>query len=635
MKKWKRFLCACLILFALSLVTMATAPFQIRFDACGGLCNITDKYCTDDRFGALPTATRDGYVFDGWFTGKKAGVRVYPDTPVREEQTLYAHWAECENPFGLYRVRKTCTLAVGETVCLWEALVDEPGALIRAETEETACVRIEADGTVTALAEGSEDVTVTASYKGLRLSVVCRVQVEQTMPMHVTLYPTGGVCAFPEKTVYYGAHYGFLPTPKRAGFSFEGWYTHPTGGERVNADTTIEREQAHGLYARWTAFERVDEAVYARKELKLDIGERVSVGEWLYGTTPLGFESDAPAIASVTPNGDVTAKASGKAAIRFSKEGETTASGELSVGVSDTKAHTTVYLEAGEQTPEAFSFTRIYDEVYGALAAPTELGRSFVAWVDASTDGSLVLPSDTVRDVREQALYAVQMNVKFTDVDDARRAATAFVSYWGLMNAVKETEFGVGRIPTLAEAREAFDRLVDLVQARPQAKNAHFADKETYTALADGLFTDTTKCLTLADAYRLALATLGKTAKSDAECTETAEQLGFAIHETKYAPEDAFVKEELAVLMCELLNSVPSVKEPLLTGDLNDDGKVNVRDNMILARYLAGWEGYDKEAYLIEAADCNADGRINVKDNMILARHLAGWEGYETLPKKD
>lgn len=625
----------CLVLLALSLVTMAAEQTRIRFDAGGGVCNITAKYCTKDCFGALPTATRDGYVFDGWFTGEKYGVRVYPNTPIGETQTLYACWTECETPFGLYRVPKTRTLAVGERICLWETLVDEPGASIRAETQEDACVRIAADGTVLALSKGSADVTVTASYKGLRMSVVCRVQVEQSLPTYVTLYPTGGMCAFSGKTVYYGAHYGFLPTPTRAGFAFEGWYTHPTGGERVSADTILEKNGAHGLYAHWTAFEAVGGEVYARKELKLDIGERVTVGEWLYGTTPLVFESDNETTASVAENGDVTAKASGKAAIRFSKEGETTVSGELSVQVGDTKAHTTVYLEAGEQTPQVFSFTRTYEEVYGLFAAPTEVGADFIAWVDAPAGGSLVLPSDTVRAEREQALYAVRMNEKFADVDKEWCAAAAFVSHWGLLSAERETEFGVGRIPTLAEAKEAFDRLVDLVQARPEARNAHFVDKETYAALAEELFTDTTRRLTCADAYRLALATIGMTAQSNEECAKKAEQLGFAVHNAAYAPEDILVKEELAVLMCDLLASVPPVREPLLLGDLNEDGKVNVKDNMILARYLAGWEGYNKESYQIEAADCNEDGRVNVKDNMILARHLAGWEGYEALPIKD
>lgn len=68
----------------------------------------------------------------------------------------------------------------------------------------------------------------------------------------------------------------------------------------------------------------------------------------------------------------------------------------------------------------------------------------------------------------------------------------------------------------------------------------------------------------------------------------------------------------------------------VLLGDLDGDGKVNVKDNMYLARYLAEWPGYDEID--LAAADLNGDGKVNVKDNMILARHLAEWAGYETLP---
>ena len=64
------------------------------------------------------------------------------------------------------------------------------------------------------------------------------------------------------------------------------------------------------------------------------------------------------------------------------------------------------------------------------------------------------------------------------------------------------------------------------------------------------------------------------------------------------------------------------------TGDVNADGDVNATDRMILARYLAGWEGYEEKILSMDAADIDKDGDITAKDRMILARYLAGWEGY-------
>ena len=66
------------------------------------------------------------------------------------------------------------------------------------------------------------------------------------------------------------------------------------------------------------------------------------------------------------------------------------------------------------------------------------------------------------------------------------------------------------------------------------------------------------------------------------------------------------------------------------TGDVNNDGTVNAKDNAVLARYLASWAGYSK--INMKAADTDNDGNVTAKDNAVLARHLANWAGYEALP---
>ena len=49
-----------------------------------------------------------------------------------------------------------------------------------------------------------------------------------------------------------GNAYGALPTLKRAGYVFEGWYTAPDGGEQVTADTQVISAAEQTLYARWS-----------------------------------------------------------------------------------------------------------------------------------------------------------------------------------------------------------------------------------------------------------------------------------------------------------------------------------------------------------------------------------------------
>lgn len=51
-----------------------------------------------------------------------------------------------------------------------------------------------------------------------------------------------------------GDNYNLPSTePTRTGFTFDGWYTEPTGGTKVTSDTKMNENADHTLYARWTA----------------------------------------------------------------------------------------------------------------------------------------------------------------------------------------------------------------------------------------------------------------------------------------------------------------------------------------------------------------------------------------------
>ena len=58
-----------------------------------------------------------------------------------------------------------------------------------------------------------------------------------------------------------------------------------------------------------------------------------------------------------------------------------------------------------------------------------------------------------------------------------------------------------------------------------------------------------------------------------------------------------------------------------LPGDVNDDGKVNVKDLIRLQQYIAGWNVTVRS----DAIDINGDGKINVKDLIRLQQYIAGW----------
>lgn len=67
----------------------------------------------------------------------------------------------------------------------------------------------------------------------------------------VSFDPNGGSCEIEKQEVEYGKTYGSLPTPSKAGSTFEGWYTAMSGGSRVTLKTVYNTAGNTTLYARW------------------------------------------------------------------------------------------------------------------------------------------------------------------------------------------------------------------------------------------------------------------------------------------------------------------------------------------------------------------------------------------------
>ena len=60
-----------------------------------------------------------------------------------------------------------------------------------------------------------------------------------------------------------------------------------------------------------------------------------------------------------------------------------------------------------------------------------------------------------------------------------------------------------------------------------------------------------------------------------------------------------------------------------VSGDLNGDGNINIKDAVLIMRHIAGGYGVD----LGEGADLNHDGSANIKDAVLLMRYVAGGYG--------
>ena len=76
-----------------------------------------------------------------------------------------------------------------------------------------------------------------------------------------------------------------------------------------------------------------------------------------------------------------------------------------------------------------------------------------------------------------------------------------------------------------------------------------------------------------------------------------------------------FVAENGAI---DITSTTPSG----IPGDVNNDGKVNVRDLGALQQHINGWDTAINEA----AADVTGDGKINVRDLGLLQQFMNGWD---------
>ena len=70
------------------------AAITVSFNANGGSESLPSQSCIPgEAYGSLPTATRTGYVFAGWFTEGRGGTQVTTASIVpASATTLYAHW---------------------------------------------------------------------------------------------------------------------------------------------------------------------------------------------------------------------------------------------------------------------------------------------------------------------------------------------------------------------------------------------------------------------------------------------------------------------------------------------------------------------------------------------------------------
>ena len=211
--------------------------FTVTFDAQGGTATpSTVTVREDDAIAALPTAVRSGYRFDGWFTAKDGGTRLYDGWVPKASCTVYAHWTKVY--IVTFDAQGGTSLDNTQEVVAGEKLITRPTAwrdgysFLGWFTEKDGGAQVVSGWEITA------DVTFYAHWE------------KNKEKYTITLDPTGGVCEIASVKAWENSPIGYIPSPTREGYSFDGWYTAKTGGERVYSTTTAPGSIT--LYAHWT-----------------------------------------------------------------------------------------------------------------------------------------------------------------------------------------------------------------------------------------------------------------------------------------------------------------------------------------------------------------------------------------------
>lgn len=205
----------------------------------------------DSNYGTLPTASRIGYTFEGWFTEATGGTQITDTTKMQtaSAQTLYPHWTA--NP---YTIHFNANGGTGEMADL-PMTYGTPANLTANAFSRTGYKFVKwtsnADGTGNEYIDGQTVNNLTEINND---TVNLFAQWEER-PFVVTFNPNGGIVTPESKEITYNSTYGDLPSGdniKRLGYTFAGWYKEAELTNEVTAETTYDITEDSTLYAKWT-----------------------------------------------------------------------------------------------------------------------------------------------------------------------------------------------------------------------------------------------------------------------------------------------------------------------------------------------------------------------------------------------
>ncbi|MCL1866433.1 MAG: InlB B-repeat-containing protein, partial [Oscillospiraceae bacterium] len=213
--------------------------FTVTFNANGGTVSPASALTgADSKLTVpLPTPTRAGYKFLGWFTATSGGDKIPADKVYDKDTPVYAQWES---------VKVTFDTDGGSVVTPNPVTVGSNGRLTSLPT--TSKKDAVFNGWFDTAKTGGTQITTSTVFND-----DAKVYAQWTPIYDITFNANGGNAVSPAsaKTGANGKLTS-LPTPTNSGDSpfFKGWYTDATGGTRIELDKVYNDNTT--IYAQWS-----------------------------------------------------------------------------------------------------------------------------------------------------------------------------------------------------------------------------------------------------------------------------------------------------------------------------------------------------------------------------------------------
>ena len=325
--------------------TWKAKDYTVALDANGGLVAQKNVTVTYDKAFALPTPTKRGHTFLGWYSG---GSRHNMSGTWRQDggASLTASWEA--NQYNIIldadggSIDKTkYTVTFGRSYSL-----SSPSRVGYDFTGWYSGKKlVPSSGTY----DYDNDLVLTADWEGKEYTV--------------TFNANGGTTVANRKTYTYGDSYR-LPTPMREGYDFVGWFTSSYASSAFESSGVWETANNVSLIAKWEASDYTvrldaDGGSVSKRSLTVTYGERYS----LPTTTRTGYTFDGWY----------------KGSRSFDMSGTWDYTSDVTLTAKWSANKYTIYLDASGGSVSSSSVTVRYGERY-SLPTPTRSGYIFLGW---------------------------------------------------------------------------------------------------------------------------------------------------------------------------------------------------------------------------------------------------------------